>query len=156
MARLAKRFTVYDVMEEKGVFDSNPANSTARDEHGRSVYSGPQEFPKMLYHPQGKTKTIDQGEAVATPFGPKMIGIKEELISVIVSTPEEEARLLAQGWHKKPFQAIAASGAEAPVDNSEINTDQIESLKKEIEKLKAEAAAANKALLGSFTNGKKV
>jgi len=102
------RYTVYDAMDSKGVFEMNPANSTSPS------YVGPQEFPKMFYHPSGKQRVIQKAEILQTPYGPIKVGEQYELISRIVQDPEEEARARTAGWHDHPAKAIAASGQAAP------------------------------------------
>jgi len=102
------RFTVYDVMEAKGLFDLNPANSSSPQ------YQGPVEFPKMYYHPQGKKRVIQKAELLNTPYGPQKVGEQFELISRLANSAEEEQRLVAAGWHDHPAKAIQASGEAAP------------------------------------------
>ena len=111
MARGSQRniHTRYHVMEAAGVFDSNPANSYARDEDGNSLYKGPVEFPKMLYHPQGEEKVIVPGELILTPGGREvLVGEQRELVHRIVGDREEEVLALADGWHTTPRAAIIA------------------------------------------------
>lgn len=109
MAGRANRFTIYDALEQKGYFDSNPANSYARSPtDGSSLYTGPQEFPKMLYHPQGEEKIIVPGEILNTPLGAKMVGEQRELIWAIVNNEAENKALAAEGWHDHPAKAVRA------------------------------------------------
>ena len=134
---VGNRFTIFDALEKKGYYSSNPANSYARDPtDGHNLYTGPVEFPKMLYHPQGEERIITQAEIVTTPMGAKLVGEKRELIYVSV---ENEARLneaLYDGWHDHPSKANRAR-IEARLAAGEIK--------------EAEAAAMIKALpsLGS-------
>lgn len=102
------RFTVYDVMEAKGLFDENIANSSS------PRYQGPVEFPKMYYHPTGKKRIIQKAEFLQTPFGPQKVGEQFELISRIAKDENDEKRLIGAGWHDHPAKAIAASGEAAP------------------------------------------
>ena len=102
------RFTVYDVMEAQGVFDENPANSTSPD------YRGPLEYPKILYHPEGKTRVTQRAEIISTPLGAERVGEIRQLINRIAHDAAEESELRAKGWHLHPSQAIAAGGGEAP------------------------------------------
>jgi hypothetical protein len=109
-----QRFTVYDVMEAKGVFEKNPANIGARTEQGATLYNGPVQYPKMVFHPQGEERIIVQAEIITTPLGPKAIGEQRELIYKIVNSESEEEQALKDGWHSHPSEAIAASGKDAP------------------------------------------
>jgi len=103
-----QRFTIYDVMEKNGVFRINPANAGAQSEDGTVLYSGPVEFPKMLYHPQGLERVLVPAEIISTPMGPKYSAEQREIIFVLVPNALEESRLLAEGWHQHPSDAIAA------------------------------------------------
>lgn len=100
-------FTIYDKMEDDGYFDSNPANPGARDRQGRQLYKGPIAFPKMVYHPEGHYVIAVPGEAVATPFGPKMVGERRELVSKIVETQGEYDEAKKAGWFDKPGDSAA-------------------------------------------------
>lgn len=102
------RFTVYDVMEAQGVFDENPANATSPE------YRGPLEYPKILYHPQGKTRVTQRAEIISTPLGAERVGEIRQLINRIANSAAEEQELRAKGWHLHPSQSIAAGGGEAP------------------------------------------
>ena len=100
-------FTIYDKMEDDGYFDSNPANPGARDKQGRQLYKGPIAFPKMVYHPEGHFRISVPGEAVATPFGPKMVGERRELVSKIVGDANEYVEAKAEGWLDSPSESAA-------------------------------------------------
>lgn len=102
------RFTVFDVMEAKGLFDTNEANVSSPQ------YRGPVEYPKMYYHPNGRKRVIQKAELLQTPFGPQRVGEQFELISRIAKNADEASRMEAQGWHDHPSKAIAASGEKAP------------------------------------------
>jgi hypothetical protein len=134
----AHRFTVFDVMEAQGVFDVNPANTSSPD------YRGPLPYPKMFYHPQGKTRVIQKAEIIGTPMGPIKVGEQTELISRIANDADEEAALRAMGWHDHPARAIGASGAEMPPmvahGREQDLEDEIQRLTREL----AEARAASK------------
>lgn len=108
MARNSRRFTIYDMMEDKGVFDQNPANPTARGSDGLSIYKGPVQYPKMLYHPTGEQRILAPAEAISTPFGPKLVGEQKAIIHRVVADAEEEASLAAEGWHQTPRDAMLA------------------------------------------------
>lgn len=111
---MAQRFTVYDVMEAKGVFKKNPANIGSQNEQGVALYSGPVQYPKMLFHPTGEERIIQQGEVINTPLGPKLVMQQREIIHRIVNSPAEEKELIAQGWHTHPANAMRAGGKDAP------------------------------------------
>lgn len=102
------RFTVFDVMEAKGLFDENPANSSS------PRYQGPVEFPKMYYHPQGKMRVVQKAEMLNTPLGPQKVGELFELIARIAKDQTEADRLERAGWHDHPAKSIQASGQQAP------------------------------------------
>lgn len=106
MAR-KKIFTIFDRMEENGVFDENPANRGARDKQGRQLYKGPVAFPKMVYHPEGHFAIVTPAEAIATPFGAKMVGERRDLVNKIVHDEEEYAEAHAAGWLDTPAAALA-------------------------------------------------
>lgn len=114
MALHDNRFTIFDVLEKKGYFRHNPANAGATDPITREViYKGPIEFPKMLYHPEGKTEEVLLGDQFQnTPFGPIHTNTHHRLIHKIVNSKEEEAAALAEGWHDKPWKAMKAGGAD--------------------------------------------
>lgn len=109
-----KRYTIFDMMEERGIFALNPANPGARTEQGENLYSGPVEFPKMLYHPKGETRVVDPGEVLETPLGAKVVNVKTEMVSQVVTSTEQEAALRAEGWHDHPGFAVKAATGKAP------------------------------------------
>jgi hypothetical protein len=102
------RFTIYDVMESQGVFENNPANACS------PMYKGPQEYPKMFYHPEGRERITQRAEIISTPMGPERVGEIRELISRGAADADEEAALRELGWHDHPAKAIKASGREMP------------------------------------------
>lgn len=129
MARRLKRFTIYDMMEEKGIFDENPANSYSEK------YTGPIKYPMMLYHPQGEQKITVPAEYIMTPFGPKAVGEQRELIYRVANDAAEEKALRAAGWHDHPAKAIGASGKAAPP----VSADQvIQEMQEKIARLQAD------------------
>lgn len=134
MAVNRNMFTVYDMMDAKGVFDRNPANVGARTEDGQSIYKGPQTYPRMLYHPEGKTRVLNPGttELVAGQY--MVLGRLEEIVHVIVNDMKEEAKYRGEGWHIHPAHAIAAGGGEAPMTSS---ADRIADLEAQIAALTA-------------------
>lgn len=107
-----RRFTIYDMMEEKGAFASNPANADAQDlKTGEPLYAGPVEYPKMFYHPEGQLFVAIPAMPETTPFGPKMLNEQKRLVTRVVKGKEEELEALAEGWHSHPAQAHAARQA---------------------------------------------
>lgn len=154
MGRPQRRFTVYDVMESKGMFEDNPANVGARDAQGLDKYKKA-EYPRMLYHPKGEERVTKPAEAVATPFGPRWVGEQKELIWKIVNDPSEETKLLKEGWHKIPLLSIrqayierGETPPEIPVDSvdamriasekaAQVQRDEMEAMRVEIAELKA-------------------
>lgn len=134
-----KIFTVYDMMEDKGVFSSNPANADSRDKEGQSLYNGPVQYPKMLYHPLGEQKIIEPERQEMGPFGPVRIPAKYEMISVVAKSEAEEAKLVSEGWHTHPARALKAAGKDAPATSS---ADHINHLESELKRLQDQLAAA--------------
>lgn len=122
--RRARRFTIYDMMEDKGVFEANPANADSRDSQGLPLYKGPVQFPMMVYHPEGAERITVPGEIIATPMGPRKVGEQKQLINKVVNSDAELADALASGWHKTPAAAIATRNGEAiPKTQSETIQD---------------------------------
>lgn len=136
-----KLHTIYDMMQEKGVFDSNPANTFSRDTEGVGLYKGPVAYPKMLYHPKGEEKIVQPGEEVESrrhPDGFVVRGEVRELISKKADNQEEEVKLKAEGWHEHPAQAIAAGGRKAPPVPMAVSLQaELAAARAEIEALKA-------------------
>lgn len=133
MPRNNHRYTVYDMMEERGDFDTNPANINSRGEDGLPIYKKA-EFPKMLYHPKGETVVTKPAEAVATPFGPKLVGEERRLVSKVVKDEEEFAAAKAEGWHERPGHAMAvAEGKPVP----ETPEDEVTRLRRELAEARA-------------------
>lgn len=127
------RFTIYDVMESQGAFENNPANSCSSD------YKGPQEYPKMFYHPLGTERVIQRAEIIATPMGPERVGELKQIISRVASDADEEAALRELGWHDHPAKAMKAAGKEMP---PMVSLNREADLEEQIRKLTAELAAA--------------
>lgn len=109
MAGRANRFTIYDALEKSGYFDSNPANAFSQSPVDQSsLYKGPVEFPKMLYHPLGEEKITVPGEVLSTPSGPKLVGEQREMLTIIVNNLAEGSAAAAEGWHDHPAKAMKA------------------------------------------------
>lgn len=106
--RHRNQFTIYDKLEKDGYFEANPANTFARDPTtGESIYKGPIEYPKMLYHPEGEQRITVPAEVISTPLGPKEVGEQKELIYQVVNNSAEEQALRAEGWHDHAAKAVA-------------------------------------------------
>ena len=138
-------FTVYHVMDQKGIFDDNPANTSSLE------FSGPQEFPKMLYHPKGEFRITVPAEILTTPLGPKLVGEQKELIWRVVNSAEEEKALLAEGWHRKPEDSLAKREVE-PVVQADPKAE-LEALRAELAAAKAKLAEAPAPAPKSFAKG---
>lgn len=152
MALRSKRFTVYDVLEANGLFEANSANTQAVDSEGASIYTGPVQFPKMFYHPEGKQRTTVPAEMMVTPFGPKMVNEQKEIIWALARDGGEEQKLRSEGWHDHPAKAIAAGGGEAPSMGAaavaQEAAEQIAELKRQLAELRGgvEASPPNSML----------
>ena len=131
--RRDKRFTIYDVMEANGVFDSNAANAISSD------YEGPVPYPQMFYHPQGESRVLVPGEPINTPLGVQVVGEQRELVNQIARNKIEADALRAAGWHDHPAKAVAASGKVAPAMSPD---SRIKDLEAQIRRLQADAADA--------------
>jgi len=127
------RFTIYDVMESQGVFDENPNNSYSPE------FKGPQKYPMMFYHPEGKERILQRAEIIATPMGPERVGLITEIINRAANDADEEAALRQLGWHDHPAKAIKASGKEAPPT---VGPGREAELEAQIEALKIQLAVA--------------
>jgi|SRR5579875_1778678 len=132
-----QRFTVYDMMEAKGVFAQNSANADSMTPEGARLYKGPVEYPMMFYHPKGEERITRPAEVVVTPMGPKMVGEQRELISRVAHNEEEADKLREEGWHDHPAKAMAAAGKEAPPISS---AEHIKAMEAEIERLRKQLA----------------
>lgn len=129
-------FTVYDMMEARGVFENNPANVGAKTKDGQPTYKGPQQYPKMLYHPQGKTRVLVPGMTEITPYGPVLCGRIDEIIHQVVEDEIAERKFRNEGWHVHPAHAMAARG---DTDVPAISADtRIQDLEAKIAALEAE------------------
>ena len=131
------RFTIYDVMEQNGVFERNPANSTARASDGTVLFQGPIQYPKMLYHPEGAEQIIVPAEVIMTPMGPKAVGEQRQLVHRVVNNAQEEADARAEGWHTHPSGSLRAAGKPAPATGAE---QQIAELERQLKDLQEERA----------------
>jgi hypothetical protein len=139
MAKTRRIHTIYDVMDEKGVFESNPANFGAIGPEKNSIYKKA-EYPKMLYHPEGAKRVLVPAVAETTPFGPQWMGEQREIINRIVGDEAEEKHWRGLGWHDHPARAMAAAGDEMPEISSDTRVNELQS---KIDGLLAELARAN-------------
>lgn len=140
----SQRFTVFDVLEARGEFRKNPANAGAQTEQGEILYTGPHEFPKMVYHPLGEERIVVPGEVITTPLGPKVIGEQRELIHKIVYNSSQEEEALKAGWHGHPSESIEASGKEPPPTGQEQTVAQLKAEIERLQKMQAKLEASNK------------
>lgn len=145
MARRSNVHTVFHVMEEKGYFERNPANSDARDQTtGESIFKGPVAYPRMLYHPKGAEKIIVPAEIIVTPMGPQRVGEQRELVYKIVRDEGEEKDLRLAGWHATPGAAVRArlaiEGKDLGLAPPKTQEETIAELNAMIAKLQAERA----------------
>jgi len=135
-----RRFTIYDMMEAKGVFEANPANPDSRGEDGQALYTGPVPYPKMFYSPTGEERVTTPAEIIVTPLGPKAVGEQRELVHTLANNAQEEADLRAAGWWDHPAKSIAAAGRKAPSMGSD---SRIADLESQIAQLQLERNNAN-------------
>ncbi len=137
----ANRLTKYDILEATGFFASNKANISSMDKDGVSLYEGPVEYPKMLYHPKGEEREIESSRIEPSPIGPQVIPAKNELIYQIVKSREEEEELRSAGWWDHPADAIEAWNAEHPAEKARVvppkSADtRVKQLEAELERLR--------------------
>lgn len=154
MARQSRRFSIYDVMEEKGVFEANAANSYAVDNDRQTLYKGPVKYPMMMYHPKGEERIIVPGSKELINGTYELVGRQTELIWKLAKDLGEEKALRALGWHDHPAKAISASGRVAPPVSSEARVNELEA---KIAEMQAELDRANEgreATVASQTIGK--
>src|SRR6516165_2918299 len=133
------RFTVFDVMEARGAFDDNPANVRS------SQYKGPEQWPKMFYHPKGEERVLIPADTQITPFGPQKLMEYKEIIHRVAANQEEADVLIAEGWHDHPARAIAAGGGVPPPISS---AEHITEMERKIRELEVELANARKGFGG--------
>ncbi len=130
MAR-RNRYSIYDMMDDKGVFEKNPANASS------DKYTGPLPFPKMVYHPKGEYRVTQKAEIIVTPFGPEKVGELKELIYRTVMDQDELDKALDEGWHLHPADSIAAGGGQRP---DVAPAGAIEDIEAQIRRLQAQKA----------------
>ncbi len=135
------RYTVFDMLDEKGEFEKNPANAISPQ------YTGPVEFPKMLYHPEGKRRVTVPEQKVATPIGVTTIPAQYEMIYTIAKDKEEEKVLVGKGWHLHPSKAMQAAGDEVlppapPPEDADALEQQIREMTARLAQARKEAQKA--------------
>jgi hypothetical protein len=137
-----KRFSIFDAMDDRGDFISNPNNSGAQSREGEPLYKGPTQYPKMMYHPMGEERITSPQRIEPTSTGPVIVPETTELVHRVVETDAQYQELRKQGWHDHPAQALAAAGKTAP----EMGLDkQKEALERQIAALQAQLALAQPA-----------
>lgn len=156
MASRNRRYTIYDRMEDVGIFEANPANVGSRDPvTNEGLYAGPVPYPKMFYHPEGAMKITVPAEIIVTPFGPKAVGEQRELVNEIVQNVEEEKKLRSAGWHDHPAKALACNAdwckqhgtAGVPAQSP---SGRIAELEEQIRRLQAERDAEGAQVLAKM------
>lgn len=129
------RYTIYDMMEDKGIFDENPNNAQS------PKYKGPAKYPRMVYHPEGAEKVVQKAEILKQPWGVERVGEQKELISKVVENEEEFEQALHDGWHDHPAKSIAARPGIDPALVPRIGgAEQISALEDQIRQLQAQLA----------------
>lgn len=126
MARQSRRYSIYDVMEEKGVFEANPANIYAINHEKQSLYKGPVEYPKMFYHPTGEERIVNPGSVELINGQYVRMGELKEVIWQLAQDKSEEKALRKDGWHDHPSLALVAGGKAAPVKASPERLSEID------------------------------
>jgi hypothetical protein len=150
---------VYDVMEAKGIFRSNPYNLGAVDPVSKEpIYKGPAQFPMVVYHPKGKERETTKPELMNTPFGPQAVGGQRVMISKIVKNEEELSAAIAEGWHEHPADAIEARNATLPEDERipvppKSSAVELDKLRRDKSDLEARLARAEAALAAQRARG---
>lgn len=141
------RHSIYDVMDAKGYFLDNPANSDADAERdGRPFRSWPVKYPMMFYHPKGEMRITNPAEVIVTPMGPKLVNEHKEMICAIAESEADEKKLRDAGWHDHPSKANAAAGREATAINP---AQTIGDLQAEIARLQAKLNSESSNALNS-------
>lgn len=152
--RLSKVYSVYHAMEDRGVFETNKANAQAVNNDGLSIYEGPVQYPKMLYHPKGEMVCITQGimitdrdnRPVFDELGrPRYAGAVWGMKNMTVESEEQEAEFREKGWHLTEADAMRNNPELAskapPKTQLEIQAEKIKELERRLEE-QAKAASA--------------
>lgn len=128
MARKNRIYSVYHAMDDAGTFDNNPANQSAGP-----VYKK-QQFPRMVWHPDGEERITKPAEEIETRSGYKLVGEQREIIYRLANNRKEYDRLLNDGWHAHPAGAMAAAGHEPPPVSA---AEEIDSLRSQLAAVQA-------------------
>lgn len=138
-----QRFTIFDIMEARGDFASNPANPDSRGNENQPLYKGPVPYPRMFYHPEGQERILVPGEVLTGANGapvidwetnrPKIVGEQRELVWKLAQNADEEAQLRAAGWHDHPAKALAAAGKPVPAVSSDQRIRELEAQAKSLQ-----------------------
>jgi hypothetical protein len=150
--RMSSVYSVYHALEDKGLFETNKANAQAVNNDGLSIYDGPVEYPKMLYHPKGEMYCITQGIMVTDRDNrpvydeagkPKYAGAIWGVKNITVDTETQEAELVSEGWHFTEAQALRAnpdtSHKAPPKSQAELQKERIAELEKKLAESEARA-----------------
>ena len=121
MAKKNRVYSVFHAMDDAGQFDNNPANPSAGP-----VYKK-QQFPRMVWHPEGKERVTKPAEEVETKSGYKLVGEQREIIYRVANNRREYDRLLLDGWHAHPAGALRAAGHEPPPVSAAEQIDDLQS-----------------------------
>ena len=146
--RAVQRHTIFDIMEAKGVFRSNPANAGSVAADGTQLYKGPVPFPRMVY--AAEEEIIVPGVWEDTKQGVKLLNEQRAIKSKVVENQGEFEAALVAGWYDHPAKAlgaiIQANRAAGIEDRRSVPTvsaqETLDSYKKEIEELKAKLEKA--------------
>lgn len=128
MARKNRVYSVFHAMDDAGIFDNNPANQSAGP-----IYKK-QQFPRMVWHPDGEERITKPAEEVETKSGYKLVGEQREIIYRLANNRKEYDRLLNDGWHAHPAGAMRAAGHEPPPVSA---AEQIDDLQSQIHALQS-------------------
>ena len=156
--RMNKVYSIYHSMEDRGLFETNKANVQAINNDGLSIYEGPVQYPKMLYHPKGELHCINQGILVTDRDSrpvfdetgkPKYAGAVWGVKNIIVESEAQEAEIVAQGWHFTEAQALRANPEThlkaPPKTHAELQQERIAELEKKLAEATAPQAQPAKA-----------
>lgn len=141
-----KVYSIYHSMEDRGLFETNKANAQAVNNDGLSIYEGPVQYPKMLYHPKGEMRCVTQGILVTDRDNrpvfdetgkPKYAGAVYEVKNIVVDSAEQEEEMVKQGWHYTEAQALRANPETfhraPPKTKAEEQDEKIAELEKRLE-----------------------
>lgn len=149
-------FTIYHVMDKRGDFDSNPANAQAVNVDGVSIYKGPVEYPKMVFHPKGEreimsmgTVVVEEGKIVRDPATgqPQRTGDIWGTKNKIAADETQYQEFKALGWHDTEAEALRmnpSSPVKAPPKTLiEQQAEELATLRAKLAHYEANQAAAH-------------